>query len=288
MKLVTFTHDGATRIGALVNGSGDDYVLDLHKAEPKLPADMIALLAAGQPALALARRTVKALPPTALLPAAGVALLAPLPKPGKILCLGHNYKGHTASNALPEHPTIFAKFPSAVIGPGQPIVKPAMSEQVDNELELGVVIGKRTRNVAEKDALGVIAGYTCFNDVSARDVVRLSTQWTLGKSFDTFAPMGPALVTSDEVGDPGKLDIWLTLNGEIMQQSNTSDMIFPIPFLIAYISRVCTLDPGDVIATGTPSKVGTPPRSAIYLKAGDEVKLHIEKVGDLVNPVVAE
>jgi 2-keto-4-pentenoate hydratase/2-oxohepta-3-ene-1,7-dioic acid hydratase in catechol pathway len=189
---------------------------------------------------------------------------------------------------IPEVPTIFAKFPTSVIGCGQPIVLPRNSTKPDYEAELAFVIGRHGRHIKVEQWQDYVFGYMNFNDVSARDFQMRTSQWMIGKTFDTFAPMGPALVTADEVPDPHNLHIGTTVNGEVLQNSNTNDLIFKIPDLIAYLSSVFTLEPGDVIATGTPSGVGfarNPPR---WLKPGDEVVVSVEGLGDLRNPVVAE
>jgi 2-keto-4-pentenoate hydratase/2-oxohepta-3-ene-1,7-dioic acid hydratase in catechol pathway len=220
---------------------------------------------------------------------ADVRLLAPVPRPGKIICIGLNYRDHAAESnvAPPEYPTVFAKYGNTIAAPGEAIVLPPISAEVDYEGELAVVIGRRCQAVAEADALGVVAGYMPFNDVSARDYQMRTSQWTIGKTFDTFAPCGPALVTADEVPDPHALDIRVSIGGEVLQSSNTRHLIFNIPHLIAYLSAVMTLEPGDIIATGTPAGVGfarTPPR---FLRPGDVVRIEIERLGALENPVVA-
>ncbi len=289
MKLVTFAHHGETHVGAMVaqGGGGASAILDLNRAQPALPADMTEFLQAGEPAWALARSALAVADERCLVPAAEATLLAPLPRPGKIICLGHNYRDHTAG-PLPEHPTFFAKFPNVVVGPHEPIVYPRAGIQMDFEAELMVVVGRRTRYADEARALESVAGYTIFNDITARDVRKLSSQWTLAKSFDTFGPMGPALVTADEVPDPGDLDLSLSLNGQEMQRSNTRHFIFSIPFIIAYLSQALTLEPGDVIATGTPAGTGASRQPPIFMQPGDEVRIVIEKLGELVNRVVAE
>jgi acylpyruvate hydrolase len=291
MKLVTFAHQGETHIGALLAGDGAA-ILDLNRAQPGLPSDMTEFLKAGQPAWALARRALAAADERCLVPAAGATLLAPVPRPGKIICLGRNYRDHTdatgASTPPPEHPTFFAKFSNVVVGPHQPIVYPRISIQMDYEAELMVVIGRRTRYTDEAHALECVAGYTIFNDMTARDYQNLTSQWTLGKSFDTFGPMGPALVTADEVPEPGDLDLSLSLNGQEMQRSNTRNLIFSIPFVIAYLSQAMTLEPGDVVATGTPSGIGSMRQPPVFMKPGDEVRVAIEGLGELVNCVVAD
>jgi acylpyruvate hydrolase len=290
MKLVTFAQQGISRIGALVEKEGLRYVLDLHQAQPQLPADMIAFLEAGEAALSAARQAIESAPADAMVHEAEVTLLAPVPRPGKIICMGHNYHDHSAKvdGELPEYPTFFSKYTNTVIGPGQPIVLPRVSDQVDNEAELGCIIGKRARHITEEQALDYIVGYTIFNDVSARDYVKRSSQWMMGKTFDTFGPMGPALVTTDEIPEPDNLEFILTVNDQEVQHASTRNFIFSIPFLISYLSEVMTLDAGDLLSTGTPSRLGNFRDNPIYMKPGDKVRIQFERIGELCNPFVAE
>jgi len=316
MRLVTFRYDGAESVGALVDGR----VVHLPRAyasyldfqgipapyllaAAQLPGEMLQFLAAGERALEAAQRAVdfarpqlsSSDPPRGprgerlLFPMSDVVLLAPIPRPGKLLCIGLNYRDHAAEIGmkLPERPILFSKFATCVVGPGAPIVLPTISDRVDYEAELAVVIGKTARGVAVGSALEYVAGYTVMNDVSARDIQMGDGQWVRGKSLDTFAPMGPALVTKDEVADPGNLNISLRLNGRIMQSSNTSNLVFDIPQLIAFLSEGITLEPGDVIATGTPAGVGTSHSPQVFLRPGDNVAVEVEGVGVLENPVVA-
>ena len=217
---------------------------------------------------------------------ADVGLLAPVPRPGKIIAIGRNYADHVTEDGAvpPPTPLIFAKFPSSVVGPGADIRwDRAMTSQVDYEAELAVVIGRRARDVRDQDALDVVLGYTCLNDVSARDLQFADVQWVRGKSLDTFCPMGPALVTGDELGDPDDLDIACLVNGEELQHDRTSSMFYSVRQIISHCSRAFTLEPGDVIATGTPGGVGIfrdPPR---LLGDGDVVTVAIEGLGELVN-----
>jgi 2-keto-4-pentenoate hydratase/2-oxohepta-3-ene-1,7-dioic acid hydratase in catechol pathway len=237
----------------------------------------------------------RALDPGSLAPGTAPRLsqvtLAPLvPDPRKLICIGLNYRDHAAETqqAIPEVPTVFAKYPNVLIGAGAPIVIPRVSSKVDYEAELAFVIGRRARYVTESEALRYVAGYTCFNDVTARDLQKLTPQWTLGKSCDTFGPLGPALVTPDELPDPQALAIRLTVDGETLQDSSTSGMIFTVARLVSYLSLAMTLEPGDVVSTGTPAGVGfvrDPPR---FLQPGQTVRVEIERVGVLENPVVAE
>jgi 2,4-didehydro-3-deoxy-L-rhamnonate hydrolase len=218
---------------------------------------------------------------------AGIRPLAPL-RPGKILCIGLNYMDHCREQHLepPDRPTLFAKFPTSVIGPGEPIRWPAdFSAQVDYEAELAVVIGKPASRVAEADALDHVFGYTTANDVTARDVQRGDKQWIRGKAADTFCPLGPAVVTRDEVPDPQALAIGCRVNGETRQASSTREMIFPVRAIVAFISRAITLEPGDVILTGTPDGVGVFRNPKVFLQPGDRVEVEIADFGVLANPV---
>jgi len=290
MRLVTFSHNGQPRLGALVANAAGERVIDLARAQPRLPADMLAFLEMGSDALDLARQTVAAASPEEGLDAAAVSWLAPVPRPGKIIAIGQNYAAHAAEGNAPppQYPIVFAKYANTVIGHKAPIVLPRISSQVDYEGELGVVIGRRAKAVSEEAALSYVAGYLCFHDVSARDYQMLTSQWTLGKTFDTFAPMGPALVTADEVPDPQALRVRTVVSGEVLQDGHTGDMIFSVAFLVAYLSAVMTLEPGDVIATGTPPGVGMARKPPRWLRPGDVVRIEIDGVGVLENPVVAE
>ena len=216
-------------------------------------------------------------------------VLAPVPNPAKIICIVLNYLDHAieAGAAVPEEPVIFTKFATSIIGPDAPIVLPPVTKAVDYEAELAVVIGKKGKNVPEEEAMEYVAGYTVFNDVSARDLQFRDGQWTKGKALDTFAPMGPYLVTADEVGDPHRLAIRLWLNDRLMQNSSTEKLIFKVPALISFLSQLFTLEPGDIIATGTPPGVGYARKPPVYLKPGDTVRITIETIGTLVNPVTA-
>jgi acylpyruvate hydrolase len=219
-----------------------------------------------------------------------VTLLPAVPSPQKIICIGVNYADHAAETgqAPPPYPTVFAKFANTLAASGDPIVLPSASAMPDYEGELAVVIGRPGRQITEHDALDYVAGYTAFNDVSARDFQGHTSQWTMGKSPDTFGPLGLALVTADEIPDPQKLELRTMVNGEVLQQASTADMVFTVRQLIAYLSQTMTLLPGDVIATGTPSGIGaarTPPR---FLRPGDTVVISIDGVTGLTNPVVGE
>jgi 2-keto-4-pentenoate hydratase/2-oxohepta-3-ene-1,7-dioic acid hydratase in catechol pathway len=221
------------------------------------------------------------------IPLASIRALAPVPRPAKIVGIGLNYRDHAAESGqpIPEEPILFAKFANSVVGSGEPIVLPDITREVDYEAELAVVIGRTASRVTADDALAYVAGYTCANDVSARDLQFRSSQWMLGKAIDTFLPTGPWLVTAEEIPDPQALAIRCRLNGRTMQESTTSQMVFGVAELIAYLSRTMTLEPGDIIATGTPPGVGFARTPPVWLGDGDEVTVEIEGIGALTNPV---
>jgi 2-keto-4-pentenoate hydratase/2-oxohepta-3-ene-1,7-dioic acid hydratase in catechol pathway len=283
MKFVTF--QGASRAEAgVVLG---DRVVGLAGAGF---ADMLAVLAGGAAGRAKIETFVSNPPADSTFPLASVRLMAPVPRPPKLICVGLNYRDHAAEahQEIPKVPTIFAKFSNVVIGPGESIVLPKISRKPDYEAEFMFVIGTGGRHIAAQDWQRHVFGYTVFNDVSARDFQSATSQWMIGKTFDTFGPMGPYLVSADEIPDPHALDISLSIGGEVLQHSNTRELIFKIPDLVAYLSSVFTLEPGDVVATGTPAGVGFARRPPRYLQAGDEVVVSIEGIGELRNPVVAE
>ena len=215
--------------------------------------------------------------------------MLPIERPGKIICVGLNYRDHAEEQgtALPEAPLLFAKWQNALIGPGEPIVIPPIVTKCDFEAELGVVIGDRVRDVSAENALEAVAGYICVNDVSARDLQFADGQWTRGKSPDTFCPVGPTLVPRNEIPDPQALGIRAILNGEMVQDSNTSNMVFGVAEVIAYVTRTITLEPGDLIATGTPAGVGAFRKPPLYMQPGDEITIEIDGLDSLTNPVVA-
>ena len=215
--------------------------------------------------------------------------MLPIDRPGKIICVGLNYRDHAEEQgtALPEAPLLFAKWQNTLIGPGDPIVIPPVVTKCDYEAELGVVIGERIRDVSAENALEAVAGYVCVNDVSARDLQFADGQWTRGKSPDTFCPVGPALVSRDDIPDPQTLPIRAILNGATVQESTTANMIFGVADVIAYVTRTITLEPGDLIATGTPAGVGAFRDPPLFMKPGDEITIEIDGIGSLTNPVVA-
>jgi len=290
MRLVTFLQNGEVRLGALRTQDGQELIVDLNRAEPRLPASMLDFLAAGQRTQELAVEVLQTAPASAMHERKTVALKAVILNPGKIICIGLNYRDHAAEThqSLPEVPVVFTKYPNTLIGSGEAIVLPRVTQSVDYEAELAVVMGKRGRYITEAEAMDYVAGYSVFNDISARDYQMRTSQWTIGKTFDTFGPFGPALVTADEIADPHALTIRLSIGSEVLQDSNTRELIFSIPQLIAYLSSVMTLEPGDVIATGTPAGVGFTRKPPRFLYAGETVRVEIESIGVLENPVREE
>lgn len=287
MRLVTFTYNGSSRLGALRSENSRE-VVDLNQADSHIPSDMLTFLQMGEAGLKLAREAFRQA--TQSLDLSAVKLQAPIPNPSKILCIGLNYSDHAAESGLPlpKFPIVFTKYNNTLIAHGESIILPKVSNQVDYEAELGFVIGKRGHYISEAEALSYVAGYLPVNDVSARDYQNRTSQWTMGKTFDSFAPMGPALVTSDEVPDPHNLRISLSIGDEMLQNSNTNKLIFNIPQLVASLSEVMTLEPGDVVSTGTPPGVGFARKPPRFLKQDDVVSITIEHLGTLTNPVVDE
>jgi len=286
MKLVTFsTQDTAPRMGVVVG----QQVVDVTAHDTSLPRRMEAFLEAGAPALnAASDAAVEAATPR--LPLEEVVLHAPVPRPGKVLAVGLNYADHVEEAGMerPTIPMIFNKQTTSVQGPGVPFHRPRVSDKLDYEGELAVVIGRRCRHVPAAHAPGVIAGYTICNDVSVRDWQMRSPTFTMGKSFDTHCPLGPWIVTPDEVGDPHQLQLRTFVNGELRQDSNTKHLIFDCFALVEHLSTAFTLEPGDVIATGTPGGVGATMRPRRYLVAGDVVRIAIDGLGELENAVIDE
>jgi 2-keto-4-pentenoate hydratase/2-oxohepta-3-ene-1,7-dioic acid hydratase in catechol pathway len=293
MRFVRFEgNDGRIRPGAIT----DNGVIDLEAAANSLGiraqsfTNVNCFLSGGDPAIHQAQKLIREAPRSAIVPLTRTTLRAPVPHPGKIIAVGLNYRDHSIESGAkepPKTPMIFAKFTTSLSGPGDAIVIPAGDPQVDYEAELAVVIGRKGRAIPAPEALQYVAGYMPLNDVSARAWQFADKQWVRGKSCDTFCPTGPYLTTREEVPDPHALSIFARVNGTILQDSNTSKMIFKIPELIEFISASITLEPGDIIATGTPEGVGvfrTPP---IFLKPGDTVEIEIENLGVLQNPVVA-
>lgn len=305
MKLVQFEVAKNQHIGVIVNHT----VIDIHAAychyteagikdhlnQEPFPSNLLDFLKAGEETFKL----VQAVSDYVLQNDVGdssnkifyslseVTICAPLHNPEKIICVGLNYLDHCKETGMeiPTSPIIFSKFTNALIGPNESVQLPVNSQEVDYEAELAVIIGKTAKKVTAEDAMNYVFGYTILNDISARDIQLGDGQWLRGKTPDTFAPIGPSIVTKDEITDSHQLDITLKLNGEVMQDSNTENLIFDIPFIISYLSQSMTLKPGDIIATGTPHGVGMSREPQVWLKDGDEMEITIEKIGTLLNPV---
>jgi 2-keto-4-pentenoate hydratase/2-oxohepta-3-ene-1,7-dioic acid hydratase in catechol pathway len=314
MRLLTFEVNGCQRVGGELNGRIVDlqsafalsvlttvgFTADaLERAERLLPCEMARFFSCGsgcfdaaRTALDYAARLTDGMGTRGIFyEEREITRRAPITRPSKIICLGLNYRDHAIESGakIPTEPVVFSKYPTAVIGPNAPIKLPPDSQEVDFEAELVFVIGRGGRNIPEGDAMLHVAGYTCGHDVSARDyqIKRGGGQWMIGKTFDTFAPMGPALVTPDELPDPHHLRIRCRVNGQTMQDSNTEQMIFNVPQVIAYLSRVMTLEAGDVVFTGTPPGVGFARDPPIFLRDGDVAEIEIDGIGILRNPVQA-
>jgi acylpyruvate hydrolase len=304
MRLTTFRRKGGTaksslRVGSLLT---DNLILDFTEAlraqekDLEVPSDILSWFDLDGPWWA-AVRTLWRVPgqdfercggmTNSLITRDHVQVLAPVSRPGKLICVGLNYRDHAAESNLPipEKPVIFSKFTTSIVGPDQQVCLPLTSHKVDYEAELAVVIGRRAKHVQREHALDYVLGYTCFNDISSRDFQFADGQWQRGKSCDTFAPMGPYIATTDEIRSPHNLSIKLRLNGQIMQDSNTSQLIFGVPELIAFLSETITLEPGDVIATGTPPGVGFARNPPVFLKRHDRLEVEIDGLGVLVNTV---
>jgi 2,4-didehydro-3-deoxy-L-rhamnonate hydrolase len=285
MRLYTFTTDGQQHLGVEELRSGE--LIHLHALEPAIPDSLLEFIRCGEDAVHLARQVLSTNPPSSYR-LAEIALEAPLPQPGKILCSGINYRSHQQENPnaiIPEEPFFFAKMPSAVIGPGAPILHPTHAGQLDYEIEFAVVIGRPMSSTAEQEVMSHLFGYTILHDVSCREVQFKNHQITLGKNFDSFCPLGPCVVTVDELVEPDRVSLRTYLNGELMQDGSTADWIFSLPKLLSFLSGVMTLEPGDIVSTGTPSGVGLfrdPPR---FMQPGDSVRLEAQGIGTLENPV---
>ena len=299
MILLTFTTNNSDELRLGVRT--DAGVLDVAAAlaalsggNGKVPATLEAVLEGGEPALeALAAFVERAAGQTTtpwLLEEAGLQLGPCVPNPGKIIGIGQNFSRHAAEsgNPPPKTPIVFSKFNNSLAAPGEPVPLPKNAEQYDYEVELAAVIGRRAKYVSEAEALGSVLGYCTCNDISARDLQSRSTQWLLGKSLDKFLPIGPYLVTADEVDDPQNLQLRCWMNGELRQNSNTSDMIFTVAQLVSYVSQYMTLEPGDLILTGTPEGVILGMKEKVWLKPGDEVSAEVEKLGKLTNVMSSE
>jgi len=284
MKLATFEAGGPAQLG-IVSG---DYITPLNAAAPGLPSEMIGLIAAWPEAQGEVRRIAEAA--SGALPLASVRLRAPIRRPGKIMAIGLNYADHIAESKLgtPEHQVWFSKAPTAANGPYDPIEVPKVSQALDYEAELVAVIGRGGRHIARDAAPAAVFGYCCGNDATERAWQHRTPQWVLGKSFDTHAPFGPWITTADEAGDPHGRAIRCLVNGEIRQDSNTRHLVFDVWDQIEHLSQAMTLEPGDLIFTGTPGGIGAAMKPMRFLKAGDRVRVEIEGLGALDNPVADE
>lgn len=285
MKLITFSTENTPHLG-VISADGTQ-IINLHAASNgNLPVDMLSFLQMGDTAMDAARKLAAHPPAESTIPFDEKLLRAPIDNPQKIIAIGRNYAAHALEQGIkpPDHPVMFAKYPSAIIGPHDTIKwSDALTEQVDAEAELAVIIGKRARNVPREAALDYVAGYTICNDVSARDLQFSDKQYTRAKSLDTFCPLGPWIVTRDEIADPQNLTVRGLWNGTVMQEANTGEMSFGVAFLIEFISRAFTLLPGDIISTGTPHGVGIFRDPPIFLKDGDTVTIEVEGIGSLTN-----
>ena len=309
MKLVTFIYEGVTKAGAIVN----DYVVDLNTAyeaiqksegkirasqiaEAYVPSDMTGFLQGGKDSLEKASQAIEFALENKEYEGKKLVHLndqvkigAPVPQPGKMICVGHNYREHILEmkREIPPFPVIFAKFANTVVGPQDDIPFYPVSEKLDYEAEFAFVIGKRARNVSKEDALDYVAGYTIVNDVTYRDIQQRTLQWLQGKTVEGSAPMGPWLITPDELSNPAGagLEVVLTVNGEERQHTNTANLVFDVPYLVEFLSNLMTLEPGDVILTGTPGGVGFAMNPQTFLKDGDVVKIEIAEIGVLENQV---
>ena len=306
MRFVTYQSDHAEKIGVVI----EEKVINLNKAyqlylkqqgsvryqeiaDTLLPSNMVQFLEGGDASLEAANQAINFVRENVngnkevSSNLSEIILRAPVTKPGKILCVGHNYREHILEmkREIPEFPVIFAKFANAVNGPADEIPLPAITNQLDYEAEFAFVIGKQAKNVTKENALDYVAGYTIVNDVTARDLQRRTLQWFQGKNLDGSAPMGPWIVTKDEITNPGGLEISLKVNGEIRQKSNTENLVFDVPFLVEFLSHIMTLEPGDVVCTGTPGGVGFAREPQVFLQDGDVITVEIEKIGAIENQV---
>ena len=287
MRLVTFQGQSGPTVGVRLG----DKVIDLSKAAPDLPIDMIGLLEGGESSLAKAKAAANNAADDAKVDMSSVKLLVPIARPGKIVCIGRNYAAHAAEGGAetPTYPEVFYRGSTTLIAQGEPIIRPKCSDKLDFEAELVVVIGKLAKHVAEADAGAYIAGYSLFNEGTLRDYQRKSSQWTVGKNFDNTGPFGPEIVTSDEVPEGAKgLRIQSRLNGQIMQDANTDDLVFTIHNLIYRLTECMTLEPGDIIVSGTPAGVGYARTPPVFMKPGDIIEIEVDGIGVLTNTIEDE
>ena len=290
MKIVGFEAEGGLRLG-VVEG---DQVIDLQAADSKVPADLGAVLAANNGDLKPLGDIARRAPASARRPLKGLKFGLPVARPGKIICLGLNYLDHVKEGPnrdnIPKFPSIFMRCLTSMVPHEQPIVRPKASEQLDYEAEMMLIVGKRAKHLTLANATSIVAGYSCSNEGSVREFQRKTTQWDMGKNFDRTGGFGPWMVTADELPDGGKgLKIESRLNGTVMQSDNTANMMFPIPEMLVYITQGMTLEPGDIIFTGTPSGVGHARKpNPIWMKNGDTCEIEIEGIGTLRNPIKDE
>jgi 2-keto-4-pentenoate hydratase/2-oxohepta-3-ene-1,7-dioic acid hydratase in catechol pathway len=287
MRLLTFDKAGTPTLG----GRRDGQIVDLSVAAPDLPGDLSGLLRGGAEALERAAAAIAGAPADAVLAAETAVYHPPIPHPGKIICVGLNYARHAAETKQkkPDYPVLFARFATTLVGHRQPMIRPLCSVQFDYEAEMVVVIGRRGRHITRQAALDHVAGYSIFNEGSIRDYQFKGPQWTMGKNFDGTGGFGPELVTADELPAGGRgLRIQTRLNGSVLQDSDTGDLIFDVPTLIHAISEGITLEPGDILVTGTPSGVGVARDPQVFMKHGDVCEVEIEGIGVLRNPIVDE
>jgi 2-keto-4-pentenoate hydratase/2-oxohepta-3-ene-1,7-dioic acid hydratase in catechol pathway len=287
LKFATYRSGNESRL-AVVDG---DHLIDLNRAIPDVPSDARAALLAGVDLLAAGRRALEQASPAERQPLAGVTLAPVVPEPGKTVCLGLNYYDHAAESGRekPVYPWFFLRSTTSLLAHGEASPRPRVSEKFDYEAELAVVIGKRARHVKREDALDYVFGYACFNDISVRDYQKRTPQWTIGKNFDRTGALGPLLVSADELPAGGAgLAIQSRLNGQVMQDANTRDMIWDVAETIALLTECLTLEPGDVIAMGTPAGVGQSRTPPVWMKAGDTIEVEIEGIGLLVNTIEDE
>jgi 2-keto-4-pentenoate hydratase/2-oxohepta-3-ene-1,7-dioic acid hydratase in catechol pathway len=287
MRLVTFQGQSGPAIGVRLG----DKVIDLSKAALDLPRDMIGLLEGGESSLAKAKAAANNAADDAKVDMSSVKLLVPIARPGKIVCIGRNYTAHAAEGGAetPTYPEVFYRGSTTLIAQGEPIIRPKCSDKLDFEAELVVVIGKLAKHVAEADAGAYIAGYSLFNEGTLRDYQRKSSQWTVGKNFDNTGPFGPEIVTSDEVPEGAKgLRIQSRLNGQLMQDANTDDLVFTIHNLIYRLTECMTLEPGDIIVSGTPAGVGYARTPPVFMKPGDIIEIEVDGIGVLTNTIEDE
>lgn len=312
MRIATVSVEGEQRIAAVEN----DRYIDLNTAyrlllenkgksrvaqiaEAYIPPDMIGFLQGGEESMALAKESIAfvrnkyfadAVNKKLYYEGAQVKVEAPVQNPEKIICVGLNYREHIMEmgREIPTIPVIFAKYSNTIIAPGEPILKPKISDELDHEAEIAFVIGKRGRHIPESEAMDYVTGYTIANDVSVRDFQKRTIEWLQGKTFDASLPMGPHLVTKESLPDPHNCELFLTLNGVERQRSNTKNLVFTIPYLVSFLSGIMTLEVGDIICTGTPGGVGQARKPVSWMKAGDTVRVEIEGLGALENTIVNE